>query len=228
MKQFVMAPAVFLAAVFVVAGAETQTIEQESWTMMAFEFGNMLEFSKDSEPEYFGAPGFNMSVYGFNDRKPVGFFVHYGLLFPVVSTLEHIRDYDMQVDMLVGPVLRFPPRGNLTLYCGAGFDLVVTSGSHSEGDIWYSRSAFDLGIGADIGLKYDITDAVHIQGGMVVSYMFFNNTSSSSRETTGRITTITSISDDNIEGYGQFGAKPYIGIGFSSYSVTTSRYGKPE
>jgi hypothetical protein len=92
----------------------------------------------------------------------------------------------------------------------------------------YSGVINNLGIGTDIGIKYDITDFFYISGGVTLSYMFYNHTSLYSHETSANDAKIrTRIIDENIKGYGMFTAKPYLALGFNYYQEKAA-WGKPK
>jgi hypothetical protein len=206
----------------------------ETWISTGFEFGNSIENSSDEGITYIGAPGFNLNAYGFSDKRNIGIFFHYSFLFPVIASGNgDIKDYDLQMEFIIGPGFRYNITENLKLQFGMGFDWMLVSAMYNQKDtagdtIDFSKVAYNLGIGGDIGFKYDITDFFYINGGVTLSYMFFNNTwLYSFQKTSNDVETRIRIYDDNIKGYSMFGIKPYICIGFNYYQEKVV-WGKPK
>jgi hypothetical protein len=211
--------------------AEAEQVETgkltEVWYSSGFEFGNSFEHT-DEGTFYIGAPGFNMNAYSFQDKKNVGAFFHYSFLFPVVKPYE---TYDIQFDFIFGPGFRHNLSENLKLQFGVGIDWSVMYGSYTERlspRKVQSRAIMNWGVGADVGVKYDIVDFFFINAGVTLSYMFFNHTSlyETSWTSDSKFTQTTTF-DDNIKGYGLFGARPYLCIGFNYYG-RKSVFGKPK
>jgi outer membrane protein W len=85
-----------------------------------------------------------------------------------------------------------------------------------------------FGIGADVGIKYDMTDFCYISGGLTVSYLFTNYTTLyASKKTSNAESTQTRIINERVKGYSLWGIKPYIGIGFNYYQEG-GVWGKPK
>ena len=223
---------VIFFALVAVMGANPLFAQQESWISMGFEFGNSFEYT-DGGNTYIGAPGFNISGYSFYDKKDAGFFFHYSFLFPVLINGDgSIYDYDLQWEFIIGPGFRYNFNENLKLQFGIGIDWMFIFASYNQNILgnltYFAKDASNFGIGADIGIKYDITDYFYINAGLTVSYMFYNYTSiSSSYSPTNYETILTQIFDGNIKGYGMLGIKPYICIGFNNYSEKAV-WGKPK
>ena len=179
-RSKIMKKIVFFGFVAVI-GISPLFSQEETWSSVGFEFGNSIE-SADKAATYIGAPGFNLNVYSFSDRKDIGFFCHYSFLFSVVASGDgNIRDYNLQFEFIVGVGFRHSFSENLKLQFGAGIDWMPIFASYSEtisgNPTDFSKIASNLGIGADLGIKYDITDYFYINGGLTFSYMFSNYTS---------------------------------------------------
>ncbi|MDR1399741.1 MAG: hypothetical protein LBJ41_07465 [Treponema sp.] len=207
---------------------------QEAWLSTGFEFGNSFENSPDEGSVYTGAPGFNLNLYGFQDRKNIGAFAHYSFLFPVISSRNgDLEDYDFQFQLILGPGFRFHITEDLKLRCGIGFDFMYIYAIYNQKDatgntIDFLRVASHFGIGGDIGIKYDITDSFYINGGITLSYTVKKYMYVYSwQETSNDERTQTRIEYNNITGYSMFDIKPYLGIGFNSYQEKAV-WGKPK
>ena len=228
-----MKQSVFLVLLFVGINVTAFSL-QETWFSTGFEFGSSIESSSDNGSAYIGAPGFNLNAYSFWDKRNIGMLLHYSFLFPVIAGLDgDVKDYDVQMEFIIGPGFRYNITEKLKLQFGMGFDWMIVAATYNTKDtagesMDFSKSAFNLGIGGDIGFKYDITDFFYINGGVTVSYMFYNNTwLYSSQKTSNDEETRRRIYDDNIKGYSMFGIKPYICIGFNYYQEKVV-WGKPK
>ncbi|MDR2193738.1 MAG: porin family protein [Treponema sp.] len=222
MKKLVM------AALFLLFGTAMAFAQQEIWFSMGFEFGNSIEHYND-ETTYIGSPGFNVNAYGFSEKRDVGMFFHYGYLFPIVTAGgRDLADYGFHMDFMLGPGFRYSFNDNLKLLFGIGIDWIPIFAEYAKDGKDYSKIVNNLGIGADIGIKYDITDYFYISGGVALSYMFYNHTSLYSYETSTHDTKVcTRIIDEHIKGYGMFTAKPYLTLGFNYY-YEKRVWGKPK
>jgi hypothetical protein len=206
--------------------------QEETWFSKGFEFGNSIERT-NSGTTYIAAPGFILNAYSFYNKKDFGWFIHYSFLFPTFTSGDgNIRDYELQWEFIIGPGFRHSFNENLKFRCGAGIDWMPIFATYNEkiyGDsVDFSKLASNIGVGADAGIKFDITDFLYINGGLRVSYMFYNYTLiSSEQRVSNDETTRRQIYDGSINGYGMFAIKPYIGIGYNSYQEKAKR-GKPK
>jgi hypothetical protein len=220
-------------AVLLTAGSGVAFSLEEAWLSTGFEFGNSIEHTDDGST-YIGAPGFNINGYSFGDKKDIGFFFHYAFLFPsVVSGSGEAKDYDLQWEFIIGPGFRYSLSDDLKLQFGVGLDWMpiiaaYTENSETGASVDYSKVAYNLGAGADIGIKYDIKDYFYINAGLTLSYMFYNYTSLTSVvELPNDISRRTQLFHDNVKPYSMFGIKPYICIGFNYYQEKLV-WGKPK
>jgi hypothetical protein len=187
----------------------------EKWAACGFEWGNFFE--KDGA--YISSPGIDLSVYSFEDRKNIGMFVRASFLFPL-----NVDDFSLSEGMMMGVAFRLPLSERLNIHAGLAPQFIAMFGdSTGDDDISHSSMSFDLGIGADTGIKFDITDVIFINAGVELSYNFANYTSKTSVHRDGSAWTNTA---GWAKDYAQFGARPYLTIGFNYYWATAS-YGKP-
>jgi hypothetical protein len=216
------------AVLFFLCGTAMAFAQSETWFSMGFEFGNSIE-QYDDKTAYIGSPGFNVNAYGFLEKRDIGMFFHYGFLFPVIMAGERdLADYGFQADFIVGPGFRYSFNDNLKMQFGIGINWMLIVTNYAKDGRDYSRMVDNLGVGTDIGIKYDISDFFYISGGLTLSYIFQNHTSLYSHEMkTNDVRISTRIIDGNIKGYGMFTAKPYLTFGFNAYQEKTV-WGKPK
>jgi hypothetical protein len=227
-----MKQSVFFA--FLLVGINTVVFSfQETWLSMGFEFGNSIESISDEATTYIGAPGFNLNAYGFSDKRNIGVCFRSSFLFPVVANGDRdTQEYDSQMEFLLGPGFRYAITENLKLQFGIGLDWMVVVADYTQSidgkAIDFSKAVYNLGIGGDVGIKYDISDFFYLNGGVALSYMFFNHTWQYSYQKQSNDEEIQKrIYDDNIKGYSMVAIKPYICIGFNYYQEKAV-WGKPK
>ncbi|MDR2602528.1 MAG: porin family protein [Spirochaetaceae bacterium] len=220
--------------VLLLAGVNAMAFSlQEIWLSTGFEFGNSIETSSDKGTAYIGAPGFNLNGYSFSDKRNIGVFFHCSALFPViVNGNENVEEYDVQSEFIIGPGFKYNITEKLKLQFGIGIDWIHNWAAYNkniDGDtVDFTKSAYNFGAGGDIGVKYDVTEFFYINGGVTLSYMFYNHTRVYSSKKTSNVEEIrTRIYDGNIKGYSMLGIKPYICIGVNSYQEK-SVWGKPK
>jgi hypothetical protein len=216
------------AALFLVCGTVMAFAQQETWISVGFEFGNFMEHY-DGEASYSGSPGFNLNAYGFYEKQNIGMFAHYGFLSPVIMTGEQdLAGYGLQMELLIGPGFRYNFNDSLKLYFGIGIDWMPIFVEYAKDGKDHFGIVNNLGIGANTGIKYDITDFFYVSGGVTLAYLFYNHTSLYSHETTAHDLNVrTRIIDENIKGHGTFTVKPYLALGFNYYQEKAV-WGKPK
>jgi opacity protein-like surface antigen len=192
----------------------------ETWNSYGFNFGNYFEHGDDLGDIYIGSPGINVNSYIFLDKKMFGFFYNIGLFFPVT---ENVYTPIIQADFVLGPSFRYDINEKLKLHLGIGVDinlLLLKNGENTGGkhDIT-EANAFNigLGIGWDIGLKYDITDTIYINFGTTMPVI-------------GKV--IVNINHENQTNWNYFEngysmVVHYIAIGFN-YNQERGQWGKPK
>jgi hypothetical protein len=143
-------------------------------------------------------------------------------LFPVRSTLDingtktsvdlSVYDILFQLNTIIGPGFRYNITKEFTLLFGIGLNYMQTFGSYTtyipyyDSKIAYVVLGYNLGLGGDIGIKFDITDSFFISGGGTFSFDFVNHTS-----------VLSSFGNSSgwAGDYFMFGLRPYICIGFN-------------
>ncbi|GHV31245.1 hypothetical protein AGMMS4952_19590 [Spirochaetia bacterium] len=187
----------FLACMNFMAFAQEDTEKERiktSWLSVGFNWGNKFNIGDDTGNFYSGSPGVNFSGYGFYNQSNIGFFLNYGLMFPVVNNIENGYSPMAQVDFLIGVGFRHEINEKLNLHFGVGpnFNMYFP----------LNDARYSFGIGGDIGLKFDLTDSIFIDVGTTLSYDF-----------------VTYRSDWTTNSF--FGIKPYVAIGFNMYQKTS-------
>lgn len=199
---------------------------EESWMSMGFVYGNFFNTNQNSlsptEGGFVASPGISMNSYAFWDKKNIGLFFYYAGLFPtIINTKDEITNYhSVQLEAIIGPGFRYRITDRLSLVYGAGFDFLMDGADYyvqTDTARQYSALGVNLGIGGDVGLKFDISNALLINVGTSLSYNFVNYTLISSP---GNDTTKWAINS-------LFGLKPYIAIGFNLYNEN-AHWGKPK
>jgi hypothetical protein len=211
-------------AILLICGSGALFSFEESWTRFGFEFGNYIEHSVDGT-SYTGAPGFNIGIYGFSDNQNIGIFLHYGMLFPVIS--DEDWDIGFMQDIIIGPGFRYSFSDAFKLHFGAGVDWLIGGSSYEKDSITYRKTVTNLGIAGDVGVKFDITDFFYVNAGLTLSCFFLGFEGRSVSERIDNKTfRETQLSDRRIEEFVGFGIKPYLCVGINAYSEK-SKWGKP-
>ncbi|MDR0623376.1 MAG: hypothetical protein LBG10_03000 [Treponema sp.] len=192
---------------------------QETWMSLGFEFGNYFENVTDSRNTYVGSPGINLNFYFFGQQKKLGVFNRNSFLFPVVKSGESNEfTYGMQMAFVIGPAFRYAFNDYLTLQSGFGVNVAGIYVDCPEGSYTYPVSSMVLGVGGDLGLKFDLTDVVFINIGGAFAFNFFNTFS---------VKSMPPAVEKWLDGYMAAEFKPYICVGINSYTENT-HYGKPK
>jgi hypothetical protein len=213
--------------------------------LMAFGFG-WEHFFESSAADgqrakaYLSAPGIAFNSYGFWNKGNVGIFTGMAFLFPDKGSIDadgiradvdlSVYDTLFQFNLTIGPGFRVNLNKNILLQFGLGLNYMQTTGSYTKyvagysNKIGYTMLAFNLGLGGDAGIKFDITDSFFLCTGSTLSYDFANHTAVYS-------------SFGNASGwagnYSMIGIRPYICIGINSWSDGSflngkSGFGKPK
>jgi hypothetical protein len=200
---------------------------QESWMSAGFEFGNYVEFGPDHEFTYLGSPGFDFNMYTFKDRQNIGLYWHFSGLFPVIEKSDKTPyDYLLQYDWIMGPGFRYPLGKNLTLAFGVGVEVMAPLyAKYTENSIDYSLVLFNLGLGGEVGIKYNFTDKFYLNAGLSLSHSFINRTAKYTYSDDRKVR--TTISEEWTFNYAMFGVKPFINIGINMYGER-GKYGRPD
>ena len=197
---------------------------QETWFSIGIPFGNHFERGYGIENIYMGSPGISFSVYEFFNRRNIGMFFNFGFYNPVIINSEIERTSMVHYDLTLGPGFRHNINERLNLHFGIGF-LVQRQFMLKTID---GRETMDtrlgFGIGGDIGLTFDLTDAIFLNVGSLLNYNFANHrtafSSTDSWENTRR------DSRGWIGNYHMFGIRPYVALGFL-YHRERGQWGRP-
>ncbi|GHV65353.1 hypothetical protein AGMMS49587_19470 [Spirochaetia bacterium] len=219
MKKIVIASLCFILAIPLTVSAEEPApfvIPAKETTLSAgFEFGNTIEHGDNIVPGtdsiYFGSPGMNVEGYSFRNGKNFGMFFHGSWTFPAVGD----DTQDFQTSWLIGPAFRVRFTDKLTLQTGLGISANRLRERFEENGTEYFRSIINFGIGADAGLKFDITDKFFIKGGVNAAWSFlgWTNVRENNRHSRG-----CGERDRNIMDIWTLTANPYISFGVNIYS----------
>lgn len=228
MKRFVMLFG-FLACMNFVIFSQEETKEdriETVWLSLGFNWGNYFDSGTDIGDFYSGSPGINFNSYGFYNQKNIGFFGNIGLMFPAVNSIGNDYNPIIHGSYIIGVGFRHKINEKINLHFGIGpnFDQYYLLNRVND-NIKFTDSRYSLGIGGDIGLKYDLTDSIYIDFGTTVSYSF---ASYRIVESTSDNWTNTKKELGGWESGSFFGIKPYIAIGFNLYQKTSKvKMGKP-
>jgi len=222
--------------IFLFIGVNVFVFSQtETWFSLGFEYGNFWESSSDGNDSikgYIGSPGISLSVYTFWNKGDIGLFVHDIFAFPSKMTAElngvksdvdlSTYDFMMQVGIIIGPGFRYNITNDFKLHFGVGLSFLLSSASYTGStylysNVSYSILSYNLGIGGDVGIKYDITDMFYINIGSIIGYDLMNYTILSSS---------FSSTSTFAKNYSMIHLRPYICIGFNLYRENNN-IGKP-
>jgi hypothetical protein len=210
----------------------------ETWGTIGFEWGNFFEDTPASGNTFLSSPGLTSNAYSFKDRKDSGVFVHTSVLFPVIKTANgdaaapetDISKFDsiIQLGMIIGPGFRHHFNERLKLIFGFGFDIIerIAWSSEYDGDTAtqeYYNFSCNMGVGGDVGVKYDLSDKLFINVGAAISvdFLTWGVTEASSPNFKSRT---TNWSDVKMSA----SIRPYIAIGFNTYYEQPAVFGKPQ
>jgi hypothetical protein len=220
----------------------------ESSTGLGFGWGNFFERAKEggnTAKTYMGSPGIMLEAYQFWSGHNIGLFTNVGFLFPTKMTSDvsgvktdvdlGIYDFLFQDNIIIGPGFRYSFDDHFTLLAGVGFDVLLSIASYSRSvyvgygwlnNVSYAMFSLGLGIGGDVGIKFDVTDKIFLKLGSAVSYEFLNHSSIS--------TNVSAIGNQSgwASGYSMFGFRPYLCVGLNSYVTEPgffkTKLGKPQ
>ncbi|GMO69746.1 MAG: hypothetical protein Ta2A_18050 [Treponemataceae bacterium] len=190
------------AAPFVVPANETNV-------SAGFVFGNTFVFDPDNADSYFGSPGMVFDGYSFWNHKNVGIFFHGSFAFPVVG--DDAQDF--QWEGIVGPAFRIPFTDKVTLQAGIGIGGSGLFARYEENGADYFRTILNFGVGADAGLKFDITDKFFVKGGANVMWSFLGGSVAHEKSRNGDWSKAWNAKD-----YSTLSVNPYISFGLNIYS----------
>jgi hypothetical protein len=214
----------------------------ESWVGLGFGWGNLFESSsaiENTAKAYMVSPGINYDTYEFRNKNNIGLFLSMAFLFPA-SGVAGVNGEDVKVDLsvydslflydaMIGPGFRLNLSNNFKLKFGVGFHYMMMVGAYTEympyygGNIGFAIWGYTLGIGGDIGVKFDVTNGFYISIGSALSYDFANHTS---------IYSSFGIVSGWAGGYSAISLRPYICLGINLWAEESgflkNKMGKPE
>ena len=207
---------------------------EEGWFATGANFGNYFQNDTNLGNFYAGSPGINFSGYAFGDHeKNIGLFFNYAFLLPyqnplAVNTIERNYNQIVSSDFLLGPGFKYRLNEKLALHYGIGLNLTLFNFFDRASDNVKSMDQrTGLGIGGDIGLKFDITDIVYLNIGATLNYNFANYRVAES--TTDNWTNTRRDSSGWVNNFSMFGIRPYIAVGVNMFSESVkTQWGKPK
>lgn len=168
---------------------------RERWVSFCLDYANFFAWNSESGFYHVVSPGMDIRKYEFTGDKNIGSFMYLSFLYPTKVTYTEngtkiSRDIGEmnQGDFIFGSGYRyrFSSNDNMQLHGSIGVSVLFT-GSESK-DV----EDFDVGVGGDIGIKYDMHDIfyrnIYFDIGSIVSIYF----------------------DERL-----FSVRPYIGIGIN-------------
>jgi hypothetical protein len=220
----------------------------ESSMSLGFGWGNAFESAEEGGnaiKTYLGSPGITLEAYQFWNGHNIGLFVNAGFLFPVKMTSDvtgtktnvdlSIYDFLFQENLIIGPGFRYGLNDRFTLQAGLGLDVLFLTAAYSKSvyagygwtnNVSYSTFSIGLGIGGDVGVKFDITDKVFLKLGSAISYDFLCYTSIR--------TNISAVGNQSgwASGYSLINVRPYLCVGLNLYVTEPgffkAKLGKPQ
>jgi len=219
MKKITILFAVLIVGINATGFSEQQSwlSQQDMWFSAGGAFGNYFIDGAELDNTYLGSPGLNLNLYSLFGQRNIGLFFNYGIQVPVISNTGKNYDLSVQLDfILLGIGFGYDINDNLKIFFGVGPNLTNFTLSYSESsNSKLTDSILGLGIGGDIGLKYNISRFLCLNIGTTLVWNF-----AVSREITTEL-----LNDDGwrlirTENSGWentnfiIGIKPYISIGF--------------
>jgi hypothetical protein len=187
---------------------------EETWFNVGFAYGNSIDVHPNRaalHDGYTGSPGIALTLYQFWDSQNAGMFLGFSGTSLMVSSVpsDIHNDESLLVEGLIGLGFRQPITKRLTVVYAGGFDLLYESSRYrGAGDELVEGRAINLGIGGDIGIKWDITDILGLRIGTIASYHFINHTRFDGPIAYDSAWIVNS----------RFGIQPYLSIGLNAYA----------
>ncbi|MDR0290240.1 MAG: hypothetical protein LBI06_04825 [Treponema sp.] len=203
--------------------------QSETWNSIGFEFGNLFQNISHNGNEtniFMGSPGLNFYYYEFSNFRNIGFYTRQSILFRGIIKTDGNRDYDtiMHTSTVIGPGFRKKINEKTYLKFAFGMSYMLSSTVYNHNDsIDNTTSEHNLGVGGDVGIKYDIKDGTFVSMGLLTTYYFFNRTSVT------RTSSSAYYGHDSYwtDRYSMVGIRPYLNIGFNYYRANVTN-GKPK
>lgn len=185
----------------------------ESWVSLGYEYGTFNEKAELGSYYYkskMKSPGINFTAYRFKNDSPVGLFVSDSFLFPsenTVSTPSGSATFDysdvtcMQIGIVIGPSYRNAISQDLSFRMGGGLSLFQLTVS----DFYDSLTAYNIGLGGDIGAKFDFSEKFFLDFGCKLGYDFYRFESLNGEGS----------SSTDFDSYRTIRVQPYISVGMN-------------
>jgi opacity protein-like surface antigen len=208
----------------------------ESWASLGSEYGSFFERyseGRNTVGSYTFSSGINFGGYRFFHGKRYGIFLNGLLALPVISDIETngviTRNslaealFSYQVGLIFGPGFRLPINNSINFRFGVGASFLLTDAACIEyirgyGNAEVEKLTFSLGIGGDVGFKFDITNNVFLSAGSIVTFAFASYMN---------VDTPYGNSSGWAKDYFMFSLRPYIAIGINLYWDSTAARVQP-
>jgi len=217
-KVFLCAALTVCVSVIGFSQDKTQLPPVDLWFSTGAAFGNYFINGTHVENDYIGSPGINLSFYSLFGPKKIGIFFNFGILFPVINSSGEKMSLPVQLDfILAGFGFGYDINESLKLHLGIGPHLtLINFVKNADIETSVTDIMLGLGLGGDIGIKYNLTKLVSIDLGATLAYNFavFNEISTEIKgdDSWRHIKTETS-GWNNINSI--IGIRPYIAAGFN-------------
>jgi hypothetical protein len=227
LKKECLMKKVFLGILFITITVLCFSQNKTGWINIGLGYDNQWESSGSPEVKaYMGSFAVILGSYDFKAGRNIGFFLHNTLLFPYTGTLEadgtkvtvdfSSYDFIMGLSSILGPGFKFNLNEKMLLNFGIGPDIQMLFATSENA----RQLGFILGLGGDIGIKFDITDLIAINLGSTISYSFASYI-------IGSNTLVGGISGW-AKNYSLVGVKPYVCLSLNRFYDSSNKihYGK--
>ena len=168
--------------------------ESEGWLLLGAEYSKFSEHSSDgttTASSTIDSVGINTLGFTFWNKSNFGIYSHGSVMFPQFGSLSmygesvvvDLSQYDflMSIGLIMGPAYRNSIAETITFYSGIGVHSLEIFGYNemyvdSIGSAKYMIMGINLGVGGDLGFKFDIIEDLSISIGTSLTYDFFNYT----------------------------------------------------
>jgi len=159
---------------------------QENYITIGTGYKQIFCINGDTEPlgNHKGMFSLNLHTYGFWDSIPVGLFASGGIALPLYISKGNNDSgiyYGTFQDVILGTSFKYSLGERFTLLTGLGvaFNVDIFNVYLNSIDNHYKRHAvsiLNLGIGGEVGLKFNINSKKHLFFGLTTTYTFANYT----------------------------------------------------
>lgn len=206
--------------------ASVSSLETDNWLSLAVSLDSIFESGNGIESMYMGSLGFELGLYSFFNNSNWGLFANIGLFIPVANSLLTVYAPITHFGFMLGPGFKYDINEKMKMRFAAGFNFELISLYRAgSGLLRFHDSRVMFGLGGDAGFQYDLTELLHLSGGIRLNLNFANymTTESSVDEWTTAI--IDKDSYGWVNAYALFAIRPYVAIGIYSYG--NMNWGKP-